>query len=435
MQTQAPLPENWAVRFFTIWTGQAFSMFGSSLVQFALVWYLTRETGSATVLATASLFALLPQILLGPLAGAFVDRNNRRVVMIVSDSITALSTLLLAVLFAMDWVQPWHVFVLMSIRSACGAFQWPAMSASTTLMVPKEQLTRVGGLNQMLQGLMGLVAPPVGALLISVLPTQGVLMIDVGTALLAVLPLLFIPIPQPVRQGADAGQAGQPESLWADMRTGLRFMLGWPGLLGIGIIATLINFLLTPMSALMPLLITKHFGLGALELGFTDTAWGAGIVAGGLVLGAWGGFKRRIMTSLAGIVGLGVGVVVVGLAPAKMFWLALAGMALVGVMNSFANGPLHAILQAVVPPEMQGRVMSLINTVAMGMSPLSLIIAGPLADAIDIRFWYLLGGSLTLLMGLVSFFIPAIINVESNHRHTAPAEDAISDQVGLISAD
>lgn len=434
MQTQAPLPKNWAARFFTVWTGQAFSLFGSSLVQFALVWYLTRETGSATVLATASLFAMLPQILLGPLAGAFVDRNNRRVVMIVSDSITALATLLLAGLFALGWVQPWHVFVLMAIRSACGSFQWPAMSASTALMVPKEQLTRVGGLNQMLQGLMGLVAPPVGALLISVLPTQGVLMIDVGTALLAILPLLFIPIPQPVRQGADAAQAGQPESLWADMRTGLRFMLSWPGLLGIGIIATLINFLLTPMSALMPLLITRHFGLGALELGFTDTAWGAGIVAGGLILGAWGGFKRRIITSMAGIIGLGAGVVVVGLAPASMFWVALAGMALVGVMNSFANGPLHAILQAVVPPDMQGRVMSLINTVAMGISPLSLIIAGPLADAIDIRFWYLLGGGLTLLMGLASFFVPAIMNVESNHQHAA-APEITPDDVALLSAD
>lgn len=434
MQTQAPLAKNWAVRFFTIWTGQAFSMFGSLLVQFALVWYLTRETGSATVLATASLFALLPQILLGPLAGAYVDRHNRRVVMIVSDSITALATLLLAGLFAMGWIQPWHVFVLMAVRSACGAFQWPAMSASTTLIVPKEHLTRVGGLNQMLQGLMGLVAPPVGALLVSVLPTQGVLMIDVGTALLAVLPLLFIPVPQPSQ--LDAGEGHGLSLLLADMRVGLRFMLGWPGLLGIGVIATLINFLLTPMGALMPLLITRHFGLGALELGLTDTAWGLGIIAGGLLLGAWGGFRRRIMTSLAGIVGLGVGVLVLGLAPANMFWLALAGMALVGLMNAFANGPLHAILQAVVPPEMQGRVMSLINTVAMGMSPLSLIIAGPLADAIDIRFWYLLGGGLTLLMGLVSFFVPAILNVESNHQqHTVPVEDSISDQAALISAD
>jgi DHA3 family macrolide efflux protein-like MFS transporter len=416
-----PLPKNWAARFFTIWTGQAISMFGSSLVQFALVWWLTRQTGSATILATASLVAMLPQVLLGPIAGAFADRHNRRVIMIVSDSLTALATLLLAVLFATGWIQIWHVYVLMAVRSVCGTFQFPAMSASTSVMVPKEQLTRVGGLNQMLQGLMGLVAPPVGALLISVLPTQGVLMIDVGTALLAVAPLLFIAIPQPVRRDMEVAAAGAKPSLLADMKEGLTFVLAWPGLLAIGVMATIINFLLTPMGALMPLLITKHFGLGALELGFTDTAWGIGIIAGGIILSAWGGFKRRIFTTLMGIVGLGLGVVLVGIAPAGMFALALAGMVLIGAMNSFANGPLHAIVQTVVPAEMQGRVMSLIGTVAMAMSPLSLLIAGPLSDAFDIRVWYWLGGALSLLMGVIGFFIPAVVNVENNRREVQPS--------------
>jgi len=421
----APLPKNWATRFFTIWTGQAFSMFGSSLVQFALVWWLTRQTGSATILATASLVAMLPQVLLGPIAGAYADRHNRRVIMIVSDSLTALATLILVILFATGWIQIWHVYVLLAVRAVCGTFQFPAMSASTSLMVPKEQLTRVGGMNQMLQGLMGLVAPPVGALLISILSTQGVLMIDVGTALLAVVPLLIIPIPQPVRRDMDGARAETKPSLLADMKEGLAFVLAWPGLLAIGAMATIINFLLTPMSSLMPLLITKHFGLGALQLGLTDTAWGVGIIAGGIILSAWGGFKRRIFTSLMGIAGLGVGVIIVGLAPAGMFVMALIGMAVIGAMNSFANGPLHAILQAVVPAEMQGRVMSLIGTVAMAMSPLSLLIAGPVSDAFGIRTWYWLGGALSLLMGVIGFFIPAVVNVEHNRREvqrtTTPA--------------
>ncbi len=417
MNESSSIPKNWAARFFTIWTGQAFSMFGSALVQFALIWWLTQQTGSATVLAFASLMAMLPQILLGPIAGAYVDRHNRRLIMIAADGIIALSTLVLVFLFAQGWIQTWHIYLVMAIRSAGGAFHWPAMSASTSLLVPKDQLTRVSGLNQTLQGLMGLVAPPVGALLISVFPTQGVLMIDVFTALLAILPLLFIPIPQPVH--ADEEESQTKPGLWADMRAGFSFMLAWPGILAIALLATIINFLLTPMSSLMPLLITKHFGLGALELGFVDTAWGVGILAGGLVLSAWGGFKRKIFTSLLGICGLGVGVFIIGIAPANMYWLALAGMGLIGIMVSFANGPLHAILQSAVPAEMQGRVMSLIHTFAMAMSPLSLIFAGPLADAYGVQVWYLVGGGLCLLVGAAGYFIPVIVHVEENQQNTS----------------
>ena len=217
MQNQSPtIPQNWAARFFTVWTGQAFSLFGSALVQFALIWWLTQKSGSATVLAIATLVGMLPQIVLGPFAGALVDRWNRRIIMIVADAAIAISTLVLAYLFATDTVQIWHVYVVMAFRSLGGAFHFPAMSASTPLMVPEAHLTRVNGLNQTLQGINGLIAPPVGALLIGALPTQGILLIDVGTALLAILPLFFISIPQPVRH-IESHTDAKP-SLWQDIR-------------------------------------------------------------------------------------------------------------------------------------------------------------------------------------------------------------------------
>ena len=399
---------NWKPRFFTIFTGQALSLFGSSLVQFALVWYLTQKTGSATILATASLVAMLPQVLLGPFAGALVDRWNRRLVMILADGLIALATLVLAGLFWMGTAQIWHIYAILLVRSLGGAFHWPAMSASTSLMVSKEQLSRVAGINQTLQGLVGIVAPPTGALLIGILPTQGVLLIDVFTALCAILPLLFISIPQPKTI------VGATTSYWQDVRAGLAYVAAWPGLLAILVIALLINFLLTPTGSLMPLLITKHFGLGALELGFTDTLWGVGMIAGGLLLSVWGGFKRRIVTSLLGIVGIGVSVVLVGLAPANMFWLALVGMSISGLAQVLANGPLQAVIQSAVEPDMQGRVMALIGSGATAMTPLSLAVAGPVSDAIGIRAWYIFGGAACLLMGIVAFSVPAVMNVETN---------------------
>lgn len=404
----------WATRFFTIWTGQAFSLFGSQLVQFALVWWLTQKSGSGTILAVATLVGMLPQIILGPFAGALVDRWNRRIIMMVADGSIALFTLLLAWLFATGRVQIWHVYVIMALRALGTAFHFPAMTASTPLMVPEEHLTRISGMNQTLQGLMALVAPPVGALLISVIPTQGVLFVDIGTAMIAILPLLFLSIPQPERK-AIASHEKKP-SLFQDVREGIAYVRGWPGLVAILFMAVLLNFLLTPTGSLMPLLVTKHFGKGALEFGLTDSAWGLGVIAGGILLGVWGGFKRKIITALIGITGLGAGVMIVASAPANGFFLALVAMGIIGVMNSMANGPLGALLQSIVRSDMQGRVNSLVNSAATAMTPIGLLIAGPVSDLIGIRSWYWIAGIVSLLMGLAGFFIPVVMNVENNRN-------------------
>jgi DHA3 family macrolide efflux protein-like MFS transporter len=419
------LPKNWAVRFFTIFTGQAFSLFGSSLVQFALIWYLTQKTGSATVLATASLFGMLPQILLGPIAGTVVDRGNRRLIMILSDATIAIFTLLLAYLFWSGSVEIWHIYLISAIRSAGGAFHYPAMSASTTLMVPKEQLSRVAGANQTMQGLVSIVAPPVGALLVAVMATENMLMIDVVTALMGITPLLFFSVPQPKQE--EHHESAPKKSFLQDMGAGIKYMVSWPGLLMMGMMATLLNFLLGPTTALTPLLVTKYFGKGALELGSLDSFFGIGMIAGGITLSIWGGFKKKIVTSLSGIIAFSVAILAIAIAPADKFWMMVAAMFMIGFMLPMANGPIHALFQTLIEPNMQGRVLSLVNSVAQAMMPLGLIIAGPVTDATSYQTWFWIAGILNLVIGVGSFFIPAIINIEANHKHTLTEKAANTD--------
>jgi DHA3 family macrolide efflux protein-like MFS transporter len=415
---ESQIPKNWAVRFFTIFTGQAFSLFGSSLVQFSLIWYLTQKTGSATVLATASLFAMLPQILLGPIAGTVVDRGNRRMIMILSDSLIALSTLVLVYLFWIGKVEIWHIYIISSVRSVGGAFHYPAMAASTTLMVPKEQLARVAGANQTLQGLVSIVAPPIGALLVSIMLTQNILMIDVITAIIGITPLLFFSVPQPPR--TEHHESMPKASFLQDLGGGFKYMAAWPGLLMLGLMATALNFLLAPISALSPLLVTKYFGKGALELGALDSFFGVGMIAGGITLGIWGGFKRKITTSLIAICGFSLAILGIAIAPANMFWIMLTSMLIIGFMMPMANGPIQALFQTLVEPDMQGRVMSLIGSVATAMMPISLIIAGPITDATSVQTWYWFAGIVCFIISLGGFFVPAIYNIEQNHHKNQP---------------
>jgi DHA3 family macrolide efflux protein-like MFS transporter len=152
-----------------------------------------------------------------------------------------------------------------------------------------------------------------------------------------------------------------------------------------------------------------------------DTAWGVGMISGGLLLSAWGGFKKKIATTMTGIIGIGIGIILVGLAPAGWFGMALAGMFIVGVTNPLANGPLISIVQSIIKPEMQGRVMSLISTFATGITPISLMVAGPISDAIGIRTWFWISGIITLLMGFGGFFSRTVMSVEDNHTSVEPS--------------
>ncbi|MBN2501935.1 MAG: MFS transporter [Anaerolineales bacterium] len=426
MATQFSITEGrkWKAPFFTIWTGQAISLLGSQLVQFALIWYLTQRTSSGTVLAIATLVGLVPQVFIGPFLGALVDRWNRRVIMIVSDGVIALATIGLAVLFALGTPQIWHIYLLMFIRSLAGGFHYNAMGASTSLMVPKENLPRIQGLNQTLQGGMNVLSAPLGALLLEVLPMQGVLAIDVFSAAFAIVPLFFIAVPQPERI-ISADNGGSNTSMWDDLREGLRYVRTWPGLLTMLIMAALINFLITPGFSLLPLLIKDHFGGGAPQLAAMNSGWGIGVIAGGLLLGVWGGFKRQIATSMLGLIVMGAATAVIGFLPAGLFLAAIAAMLLAGIFNVMTNGPIMGVLQAAVDPQMQGRVFTLISSACSAMMPIGLIVAGPLSDLVGIQAWFIVGGIVCVLMGLAGFFVPALMSLADGHPNQEIAEQVI----------
>ena len=398
----------WLIRFFSIWISQALSQIGSQITQFALIWWITQTVGSATALATASMMGLLPQVIIGPFAGVLVDRLNRKLVMIAADLISMACVLVLVYLFATGQAQLWQIYAMMFVRSVSGAFQFPAMQATTPLIVPEAHLARVAGLNQMMQGGTMIAAPVLAALLMTLWPLQGMLLIDVATALPAVAVLLIFVIPQATITTPQSG----PVNLWHDMREGLRFMLGFRALLIICGVAMVINFLIVPALSLMPLLVTKHFNGQATDLAAVESAFGIAVIIGGLLLSIWGGFKRRIITSGLGLVGMGLGTVLIGLGPRNSLGFALVGMFVLGFMNVFVNGPFMAIMQKVVPNQMQGRVMSLLNSAGGLMTPLSLILAGPISDRLGLQVWYIVGGIICALMALVIFASPSVMHIE-----------------------
>ncbi len=394
--------------FFILWISQAVSLLGSALVEFALAWYLTMETGSATVLAVAMLMALVPQIVLGPIIGPLVDRWNRKQIMILADTAIALVTIGLVVLFAAGAIQVWHIYLAMVLRSIGQSFHFPAMLASIPLIVPEQHLARAAGLNQMLQGVVTIAAPPAGAFLIGLLPMYGVLAVDIATAVIAVSCLFFIPIPQPeltTRTGS---------SPLKDMVDGFKYIFTSPGLLALTVLCSVIVFFIMPAFTLLPILVTDHLGGDVLKLGWLNSAFGIGMIAGGLLLGVWPGFKKRIVTTLAGTLVMSGAAFFLGFTTLALYPLVLAACFIVGAGMSAGNAPIMAIANSVVARDMQGRFFSIFNALTAALTPLGLAIAGPVADAIGIRPLYFISGGVIFLATLVSFFVPALMNIETN---------------------
>ena len=398
---------NWAVRFIPLWVGQALSLLGSQLVQFAIIWYLTQTTNSATTLAIASMMGLLPQVLLSPFIGTWVDRGNRRLILIAADAAVALATLLLALLFALGLIQVWQIYLALFIRAVAGGFHQSAFGASIVLLVPEAQLARVQGFNQALYGGLNIISAPLGAYLLSVIPMQAILGIDVGTALFAITILLFLQIPQPERSARTRG------TFWQDFAAGFRYIITWRGLVILLGLVMVINFFFTASEALTPLLITKHFRGDAGQLGWWLSSFAVGTVLGGLILGAWGGFKRKIVTAQLGLILTGLSATVVGIVPRELFWAGLVANTAMGLLLPIINGSFGATLQAAIAPEMQGRAFAFILSAAMLVSPIALMIAGPFADAFGIQPWFLIAGISCTLMGILGFLSSDVMTMEN----------------------
>ncbi len=404
-----PLPSRWAAPFFTIWGGQALAMITSELVQFALIWWLTESSGSATVVGIATMTALLPRALLSPLMGVLVDRWSRRAVLLASHAVIILSLVGLGYLFQTDAVSIGVIYLIILVRACSKSFQTPAMLASTALMVPGKHLTQVAGLNQMVQGIVCVVAPPLGAVLVRVLPMHAVVALDIAGALAAVIVLLLVSIPN-LPHVAGTHSVGW-RSLWKDVRAGARYVRNWRGAPEMLSISATINFLSSPAFMLTSILVTRRFGGAEREFGLIGAAVGIGIVCGGMALSFWGGFRRPMQTSLVGIVGMAIAILVTGLAPVSAFWLAMGSMFVGGFMTPLCMAPIQALVQKAVEPTIQGRVLALFDSISTAISPLSVAIAGPLFDRLGPQAWYIGAGALALIVGSVGFAMPRVLNL------------------------
>jgi DHA3 family macrolide efflux protein-like MFS transporter len=397
---------NWKPRFFAIWTGQALSLIGSALTNFVLVWWITQTTGSASALATAGIMATLPQALFSPIGGTLADRWSRRTIMIVADSITTVSMITLIVLFATGQVQLWHAYALMFIRSTMQAFQLPALGASTSMLVPPDWIPRAAGMNQAVGGLMSVAAAPLGAAALGLFPLQNALMIDVVTALCGILPLLIFRIPQPPR--TDTAEV----TIWQDFRDGVRLVIGNRGLTMLYTLVTVMVAFLMPAFVLTPLLVRDAFHGGVNHVALMEVLSGIGMIAGGALVAAITMPKRRVVVVLASYAVACIMVALAGLTPGNLFWLAVVWWFICGLAISFGNAPAMAIIQTIVPNDMQGRALSLFSTLMGLAAPLGLVLVAPLGQVLDVRGLLIGGGALATLVCLAGFLSPALMKID-----------------------
>lgn len=394
--------------FMLIYSGQALSLLGSAIVKFSVIWWLTQLTGSPQVLATASLMAYLPDLLVGPFGGVMVDRLSRKRIMIISDAFTALATGVMAVLYLRGNVGVVLVYGLLLARGLGSAFHWPAMQASISLMVPKNQLQRVSGMQQGVNGVINIVGPPVGAFLIALLPLELILMIDVGTALVAILPLVVTDVPNPVSDGKQITVS----TVIRDMREGFAYLVGWRSLLLFAFMIMLVHVVAIPAISFIPLMVTEFFSGGATEFALMESVFGLGLIVGGVTLSGWGGFSRKTTTILSALVLCGLGLLVVWVASSGLFSVSLFGVFLFAFSVSIVAASIGALQKSVVPAGIQGRVFTLIRSGTNAMPSLGLAVAGPITQIIGLRSWYLLGGLVFVVVGVISGLISDVRNIE-----------------------
>ncbi len=367
---------NPGIRVFTIvWAGQFVSLIGSGLTGFALgVWvYLT--TGSVTQFSLIMLSTAVPAIAMSPVAGALVDRWDRRKAMILSDSGAALSTLAIAVLLSMNWLEIWHIYIVMAISSTFSSFQWPAYSAATTLLVPKNHLGRAAGMVQTAQAVGQIVAPALAGILLVTVEIWGVILIDFVTFLFALITLLMVRFPHP--KITAEGEAGKG-SLLREAMYGWHYITARRGLFSLLIFFAATNFIFGFANVLyIPLLLSFT---SPVMLGTLSSIGGVGMLAGGILMSVWGGPKRRIHGILGFSLLSGAMVALGGLRPSVLL---LGGVIFVVLFTvPIMNGCSQAIWQVKTAPDVQGRVFAVRRMIAGSIMPLSYIAAGPLADRV-----------------------------------------------------
>ncbi|HEX8161807.1 MAG TPA: MFS transporter [Pyrinomonadaceae bacterium] len=361
--------------FIMIWAGQCVSLVGTGLTSFSLGIWVYQRTGSVTKFALISLFSTLPVLLLMPLIGALADRWDRRLTMIMSDTVAALCTLGLAALVSAGRLDVWEIYVVLGVVSLCSAFRWPAYTASTTLLVAKRDLGRVSGLAQMGPAAAQILAPALAGVLLVTVGIGRVLLIDFSTYLVALTMLLIVRVPRP--EATDEGKAGKG-TLLGESSYGWRYLAARPGLLGLLVFFAVANFLVGMSNVLATPLILS-FASPAV-LGTVLSIGGAGMLFGTVLMVAWGGPKRRVNGVLGFLALIGLCIVLAGLRPSAP--LVGAACFLFFMSLPITNGSSQAIWQTKVAPDVQGRVFAMRAMIGGSCLPLAYFVAGPLADRV-----------------------------------------------------
>lgn len=360
--------------FFIILGGQLISMLGSGLTSFALGVWIYQQSGQATPFALTILFGNLPRLLLLPVAGSLADRWDRRLVMIFSDTGSALVTFGAFLLLLNNQLEIWMIYLLAALGSVFGAFQEPAYTSSITMLVPKDQFARTSGLMQTAQALESLLIPVLAGFLFVGIGLRGIILIDFVTYFFAIGALLLVRIPRPP---VSTDVSTKSENMWQDILKGWRYLYSRPGLIGLVWYYALVNFLLNFAVVLMGPMILSRFS--ASDFGLVQFSFGLGTLAGSLVLGAWGGPKNRKIPFVIGAISLSaVGLALAGIRPSV--WLVAAGMFILLFNVPLGSGVSQALFQAKVAPDVQGRVFATRAFISRSMMPLAFLISGPLAD-------------------------------------------------------
>lgn len=387
--------QNWKKNAAVFVASQSISLFGSSLVQFAITWYVTLTTQSGIYMTVSIACTLLPLLFMSPFAGVWADRYDRKKLIMISDGVIAASTLVLAIVFMAGYESIWLLFVVSVIRSLGGAVQSPAVNALLPSLVPDEQLTRINGINGSVQSLLSLAAPALGGALLSLSGSIVLIMfIDVVTAAIAIIVMLrFLRIP------AMEPSAGQATGYGTEIKAGLSYIRRHGYLLHILLYTLGICFLIAPVAFLTPLQVVRTYGEETWRMTASQMAYTAGMLGGGLLITVWSGFKNRIYTMSAAVFLMGTCTMLLGMG--VPFGAYLAFTAGCGMMMPFLNTPAIVTLQERVAPSYLGRVFSVLTMGNGAMMPLGMLLFGPLSDYLSIELLLIITGSMVLLISAV----------------------------------
>ena len=426
--------------FLVVWIGQLVSVVGSGLTSFGLAVWVLQRTGSTTQYAMIGLAALLPMVLVSPIAGVFVDRWDRRRTMIGFDLIAGLSTLAVAALLFADRLELWHILVATGVSSCAGVFQRPAYMAAVTQIVPKEHLGRAAGMMQLAEPLSTILAPMIAAGLIGLIGLSGIIVIDFVSFLVAMATLAAVRFPRHERVQTDA-----PPSVVREAKEGWAYVAERKGMLHLMLFFLVVNFVFGFVGVLYAPLVLSFSG--APGLGTVMALAGLGGIVGGIAMGVWGGPKRRAPAIFFSVVLLGFAVAFTGLRASLPLVAAAAFVTM--VILAFVSAIGQVLWQLKTDPAYQGRVFALRNMVAMMAMPIAYVLAGPLADRVfgpammggtamasffgpivgtgagrGLGVMCILAGLLAALVAAVAFAVPSLRNLDDDLPDHVPEPTA-----------